>query len=398
MSENSKKVQSNIYAWVILGIAYLATVSTGIMMNKVAPAIPTLVEVFGINLSQVGLLVSVYAFTSVLLAIPAGLLISRYGQKTIGILAFLTLIFGSILGANSNTFNMMLISRMLEGLGSAFIVVLAPAAIARRFSVEKVGMPMGIWSTATPVGGFIALAYIPDLIDNFGWKTVWWGASAFTLIALVSFVILYKPLHGDKIKQDTNADMMANLRAILKNKNIWIGGIVMMSFAFVIMPIVTYYPTFLTLYKGFDLGAAGFMVGLISLAILPSSPLIGWFSDLIGSRKKVVIAGFLILLPLFPILFHVSGWLIPLFMILIGIGVAAVPTPMFAAATDLVGDVKLSGLAMAVLTMGLNLGIVFGAPIFGALVDSKGWNMAAYIFTPFAILGIVMAVYSKKLK
>jgi MFS family permease len=85
-------------------------------------------------------------------------------------------------------------------------------------------------------------------------------------------------------------------------------------------------------------------------------------------------------------------------MILLGVGVASIPTPLYAAVPDLVVDVKMVGLGMAVLTIGLNLGTVIGAPVFGALADSVGWNPAAYIFAPFALLGILISILNKKLR
>ena len=398
MRKNSTAVKTHKHAWIILAIVYLATVSSGIMMNKVSPSIPILLAVFGINLSQAGLLMSVYALTAVLLAIPAGILINKIGHRTTAVLALLFLIIGSVVGAVSDSFALLLISRMLEGVGSALIVVLGPALIAMWFPPENSGTPVGIWSTATPVGGFIALTFIPSIIGSFGWKSVWWAAAGVTVIALLFFVVFFKTLPGGVEIQESKAEQAANLKKLYANKSIWLAGLVIMCFTLVLVPLVTYYPTFLTEHKGFDLGLAGFMVGLISLATIPFSPLAGWLSDLIGSRRKVVIVGFLIMLPLFATLFSVSGWLIALYMILIGVGVASIPTPLFAAVPDLMGDVRMVGFGMAVLTIGLNLGTVISAPIFGALVDSVGWDTAAHIFAPFAVVGILVSVMNKKLK
>jgi len=398
MSEISIKPQTKKYAWVILAIVYAASVSSGMMMNKVSPSIPIMLDTFGINLSQAGLLMSVFAFTAVLLAIPVGILISRLGQRTTAVIAFSALILGSVIGAVSESFSLLLFSRMLEGVGAALLSVLAPAMIAMWFPPETSGTPVGIWSTAIPVGGFLSLTFIPEFIESHGWQYVWWGVAAISLMVMVCFLIFFKPLPGVEANQESSAEQIANLRKLFKNKSIWLAGLTIMCFTLVIMPVVTYYPTFLTENKGIDLNTAGFLVGLISLATLPFSPLAGWFSDRIGSRKVVVIAGFLIMLPIFASLFSVSGWTITMYMILLGVGVASIPTPLYAAVPDLVVDVKMVGFGMAVLTIGLNLGTVIGAPVFGALVDSVGWNTAAYIFAPFALLGILISILNKKLR
>ncbi|MCB0004257.1 MAG: hypothetical protein KDH86_17075, partial [Anaerolineae bacterium] len=49
------------YAWVVLGVVYLASVAAPLIQNKVPPIMPVIMEAFQINLGQAGLLMSVFA-------------------------------------------------------------------------------------------------------------------------------------------------------------------------------------------------------------------------------------------------------------------------------------------------------------------------------------------------
>ncbi len=69
------------YAWVILGVVYMASVAAPLIQNKVPPIMPVIMEAFQIGLSQAGMLMSVFAVTGFLLALPAGITSPAVGAQ-----------------------------------------------------------------------------------------------------------------------------------------------------------------------------------------------------------------------------------------------------------------------------------------------------------------------------
>jgi MFS family permease len=64
-----------------------------------------------------------------------------------------------------------------------------------------------------------------------------------------------------------------------------------------------------------------------------------------------------------------------------------IPTNIFAAGVEATGDERLSGMAMGVIQLGQNAGMLAGPLIFGALVESAGgWPVA------FASLAVLSAL------
>ncbi|MCB0228545.1 MAG: hypothetical protein KDH90_05345, partial [Anaerolineae bacterium] len=93
---STRSVPIQRYAWVVLGVVYLASVAAPLIQNKVPPIMPVIMEAFQINLGQAGLLMSVFAITGFLLALPAGILLQRWHFKATGLVALGFLVLGSL--------------------------------------------------------------------------------------------------------------------------------------------------------------------------------------------------------------------------------------------------------------------------------------------------------------
>lgn len=75
------------YAWVILFVVFLASVAAPLNMAKVPPLMPVLRDAFTLNLGQGGALMSVFAITGLILALPTGFIMQRFGPKTTRLIA-----------------------------------------------------------------------------------------------------------------------------------------------------------------------------------------------------------------------------------------------------------------------------------------------------------------------
>ncbi len=89
--------------------------------------------------------------------------------------------------------------------------------------------------------------------------------------------------------------------------------------------------------------------------------------------------------------FNITGAMIILWMVLMGVIAGAIPTATFAAVPEIMKQPALVGIGMAVVAVGQNLGQVLGGVIFGALVDSSGWIAAGIWMIPVLLLGFVTA-------
>ena len=402
LSQNQTNIIVPRFAWVILALAYLCSVNASIIMNKVAPLVPDLMATFNVSLSVSGYLMSVLGLTGLALSLPGGLIIQRLGVRKAGMIAFVCFVSGSALGALSGSYGLLLAGRVLEGFGNSLIWILSGAIIAMWFPPEKSGLPMGIWSTATPVGGFLTLNIIPALAERVGWEGIWWVTTGVSLVVMALFWLLIRPAPG--INEETPEagrvevphKILSDLYLTFTNKSVWLVTLTWFCFGMALTPLMTFYPTFLATEGGYSMARAGFLVGLFSIASIPSAPLAGWVSDVVDSRRWVLITGLLIFVPLIWFVFQVSGALIPVVMVLAGASFGLIATTVYAIAPIAMGNPRLAGMGIAMLAMGMNLAMLAAPPIFGRFVENLGWANAAYLFTPLAVLAIFLTLVNKK--
>lgn len=375
------------YAWVVLLVVFLISVAAPLNQFKVPPLMPVIMEAFQLDLSLAGMLMSVFALTGLVLALPAGIIIQRLGPKTAGLIAVGCLVLGSAWGALAPNATILLASRVVEGVGMGLIAVVGPASIALWFPREKQGTPMGIWATWVPVGSVLMYNIAPALGLSLGWQVVWWLGAGFALVTLILFGLLMRMPPATTEVGDAIADAPPKLGEALANKNIWLLALQFGCLNLVFIGFGTFFPTFLSDVRGYSLGQAAFIASLGTFVVLVASPLFGWLSDRIGSRKLFFTYPYILFAGLMALPFVVTGWTLYAFSFVLGILAGAVPTATFAAAPEVMGRPQLAGFGLAIVAVGQNLGMVIGPLMFGALVERIGWAGAGYALIPFCLLG-----------
>lgn len=391
--DQTKIVAVDKYAWVILFVAFLASVAAPLNQFKVPPLMPVLMDVFQLSLSQAGMLMSVFALTGLILALPAGVIMQKLGPKVTGLIAVGSLAVGSVVGLAASSAGLLLFSRTIEGIGMGLIAVVAPASIAMWFPREKQGVPMGLWATWVPVGSLIMYNLAPALATTFGWQAVWWFGAGFAAVTFVLYGLLMRVPPDVEAERTPVPGIPSNappkITEGFANRNIWLLALHFSCFAGAFLAFGTFYPTFLTTERGYPLVQAAFIASLSTMMILFSAPLAGWVSDRIGSRKLVYMIPFALVSIMFLFPFHLVGWQIPVFLVVQGLFMGAIPTATFAAVPEVLRKAQLAGIGMAVVMAGQNLGMFVGPVVFGGLVETIGWATAGYALIPVCVVGVV---------
>jgi len=378
------------YAWFVLAAVYLASIAAPFNQFKVPPILPTLLDRFGVSLSQGGLLMSTVALTGLILALPAGWVVQRLGSRVSGLIALACLAGGAILGALSPTFGVLAFSRILEGVGIGLMGVIAPATIAQWFPPQRQGAAMGIWATWVPVGSVLMYNLAPHFSQAYGWQFVWWGGAAFTLLTalLYGWIVRQPPQSENSPGQNTQP---LSFRQALAKRDIWLLGAAFACFNLVLVSIGTYYPTFLHEVRGYPLPQASFLSSIATLVILFSAPAAGWLSDRLNSRRLLIAVPFLAIAVLCLLPFKVVGWGIIVLMGVQGLLVGAIPTATFAAAPEVMEKPQWAGLGLAVVLFGQSIGQLIGPLAFGELVLRYDWFVAGLCLIPVSLLGFLSA-------
>lgn len=381
--------------WLILFSLLWASVSAPLNQFKVPPVLPILLQTFDLSGTQAGLLMSLFAATGLVVAIPAGLIFQRIGYRISGLLAVASVMAGSTIGALSHSTGTLLASRVIEGSGMSLLAVLAPSVIALWFPANQRGAAMGIWAAWLPVGAITMFLAAPSLALRWNWQGVWWFGCLFAAVGWILFFLFVKPPPGSGVPTSASPThhrfTVRDLTSALGNPDLWLISLVFFCFTFCVNAFSTWLPSFLYLSHGIALDKSSHLTATLPLLFMFMAPLGGWLSDRTGFRKTMCLSAVLC-----PLAALVGGEHILLLLITLGCLLGFVPTWIFLAGTKTVRDGRLGGIAMSALVVGLNMGMLLGPPFFGWVVESSGdWGLGFWALAPFSIAGAVAIKLTK---
>jgi len=379
----------SLAAWLVLAVLLLFSIAAPLNQFKVPPIMPILMEALGLSVSGAGLLMSVFAITGLFLALPSGLIYQKAGPRVTGLLAGGSILLGAVLGSLSQGSGALLTSRVIEGIGTSFMAVLAPAIIAQWFAAHRRGTAMGVWAAWVPVGNTSMLLLAPALAQAAGWRAVWWLGAGYALAVTLLYLAVVRPapaVPAERPMEPAAPALGVTSGQVLRSRTIWLLAGAFAALNAATIGLNTYLPTFLASQRGLPLAQAALIASIATLITIFSAPAGGVLSDRIGSRKKPYLVGFaaaIVLLPLIGVL-SVAG--VILLVIAQGALVGLIPTNIFAAAVEAAGDERQGGAAMAVIMVGQNAGMLLGPVVFGTLAETAGWPAA------FASLAVISAL------
>ena len=182
------KVSKNKNSLIIVIVAIFASYCVAFNLFKVASTSTLIMEAFNVNSQQVGSLVSVTGLVGLIFAIPSGALVMKFGTKAIGIFAVSCSFLGSVVGSFAPNFEILLVSRFLEGVSIGAIPTILPPIITENISSKKQSIFMGFFTCFAGVGQIIIFSLTNSLIDTqnpCSFTNVWHFSSIFIGISLV---------------------------------------------------------------------------------------------------------------------------------------------------------------------------------------------------------------------
>ncbi|UGX88815.1 MFS transporter [Phyllobacterium meliloti] len=359
-------------------------VVAALQVGKAAIAIPALRNDFHLNLGQAGWVMSIFALLAVVGGIPAGAATTRFGDRNLIVAGLLGIALGSAIGASTETFNILLAARVLEGTGLLFVVIAGSAILNRIAAAQDRDLVFAFWSCYMPAG--IALAILLGLAID-GWR-VFWFANA---IVACLFALLLQIL----VPKEKSPRAKPSLNTIAKNagKTVTSAGPLLLAMMFAMyglqfFALFSFLPVLLAERMGVSSTAAGMMtafaivtniLGNIGAGIALRHGVPRWLLLAVASAIMTMTG---------VAVFTLSGptWLIfSLCVVFSGVG-GCLPSAMMGAAPRAVPEAQLGAMSVGLVMQGSNLGQMIGPVVVGSLVDAVGWKAAAI---PVAIAGVI---------
>lgn len=381
-------------AWVVALVTIFAGVSLALVQNKVAPCMELLQGAFGIDMATAGWLSSLFSLVGVIIAIPAAVILNKWGPKRSGIVALVCAIVGSLIGLVFDSVPILMASRVIEGMGVGLIAVIGPALIASWFPEAKRGLPMSIWAVYQMGAQAVMFFMAGILTTNFGWQGMWIFGMVACVVALILYILCVKSPRPEDSFADVESEDVSIIEG-MKSPSTWIMAVVTLLFCVGCFGFVNWVATYWSSVPSIG-ESANMWVGYFSLAAVVAAIIMGAVLNHIKNRRVFGLAALVLygIVALFGLTLDNPAPLI-IFTIVYGFMDAGFPCVLWTMTAQTVKKPELAGVATGVVCIGFNLGILIGPPVIGAVADSFGWTAAGWAIAACCIAAAVLLLFVK---
>ena len=153
-----------------------------------SPLLPAIQKEFAMSFTQIGLFTGMYGLSALLLSVPGGILIKRFGEKRVLVVGLLVVILGLIMLSQAGSTGAAFGGRALWLLGyrPAFVCVMTGIALASPPSLRS--RSMGINGAITALAAVVGAPFGSAIGEDFGWRS---GMIAFAAMALLGVLVFF---------------------------------------------------------------------------------------------------------------------------------------------------------------------------------------------------------------
>lgn len=162
----------NSYKWILLANVMLGTFMAVLDATIVNVGLPKIMASFGVGIDKIEWVITAYMLALAVMLPTSGWLADKFGYKLIYFLGLLLFTLGSLMCGLSGNENMLIFSRIIQGLGGGMIQPLGMAIISREFPPEKRGIAIGFWVISAAASVSFGPLIGGYLIDNFSWPLI----------------------------------------------------------------------------------------------------------------------------------------------------------------------------------------------------------------------------------
>ena len=396
------------YRWVILGVVWLGYTSLWIQRLCIPPLAPFLREELYFTHTQIGLLMSTVALGALVIQLPSGWLVDRFGVRP---MLLICQVVGGIclLGMSRiNSSTSAIIFMFLVGLWCGGLTPVTTKGVMDWFPLKERATIMGLKQTGVNIGGVAMASTLPALALVWGWRSCFlFVATLVVACAVISFALYKNPPEKvtPPIAVSSNATSSRGLlREVLLTREVLCLSFGSLCIAIVEFGAITHLAVYLNEAMLFTVVVAGIGLAVLEGGGAFGKPLSGLLSDRVfgSSRRKPFILMAFVTCALCMVLIFITQtihvWsLLPILAIL-GLTAACWCGLWLTLVGEFAGREK-TGVATGFSTTIVTLGSSGGPFIFGYIVDLSGSYQPAWLLMAvFAAMCTILLFFVRESK
>lgn len=384
MGEEENRESINFLREKNLHIICAVTLMAVLGVSSVAPALPRVAEALRISTGQVGLLITVFTFPGVILTPFTGILADRIGRKIVLVPSLLLFAIAGVACAFAPSFEMLLWSRFLQGIGAASIGSINVTLIGDLYDgsrrTEAMGYNASILSIGTAsypaIGGALAI---------FGWNYPFLLPVLAVPVALAVVFGLNNP--EPKSTSSLKDYLNAAVESVLRPQALILFAASVITFILLYGAYLTFLPAFLHDRFGAATWQIGIILSTMSVVTAITSTQLKQLGERLGKRLLPAygFGAYAVSIAIMPLMPGTWFLLIPvsLFGVAQGMNIPAI-TNLLAGLVPM----EQRGAFMSINGMVLRLGQTLGPMIAGAFFAVIGLDGVFYASAVLAVLSL----------
>lgn len=366
-------------SWLKVLVLISGGVAVALQVGKVPVALPYLQEELGISLVQAGWIVSIFALVAAPFAAFLGMVANQFGHLRTAVFGLCLSAFSGLVGSTLWDGDLLLVSRVFEGMGYWLTATSVPFLIYRASSTADRASALAFWSLFLPTGSLIMMLISGLVLEVSNWRVLWILTSVLILIATTGIVWVGRGLP----KQTSDARLGDFRRMVLRIGPIFAALCFGLYAAFYFI-IAGFLPLIFIADEGFGSMAAALVGSGFVLMNIVGCLSAGWLNRK-GYQFSVLImigAGAASLLSVLVFNAALSVEVRILAALCTGGLAGLIPSSLFGLIPSLAGSVAAVSVMSGMLAQGSALGQLSGPPLAAAVVANAGdWHEA----TPFLV-------------
>src|SRR5712691_10926354 len=283
---NESETRAPAYRWIIEALIVVMLIVQVMAWLAPAPILSPIVTSLHIGMGQFGLIISIIALCIGIFSFLGGVLTERFGTLRTLLVGIWLLALAEVASGFSAGYGMLLLCRVVEGVGYGLMIG-PPAALVMEWFSEREWPYINTVNAMIAYLGIAALFVItPRVYHALGssWQST---LTCYGVTALIS-AILWTALGRERRRAETAghpAHSPSNLPEVLRMRGVILMSIALFGGLWVFQIYTSFLPEFFREYRGLGLEEASSLTGLLPLTGIFAAGLGGVANGIMGLRK-----------------------------------------------------------------------------------------------------------------
>lgn len=381
MSSETKKAEINQTgrAWVVAIIAIIASVLISVNSNKLPATSSLVIPALGIDTTSMSFLMSLNGYVGFVLAFVAASIIMKFGSRKTALMVLVCALIGAVVSAAAPTYELLVVGRLIEGVGYACIGTVIPVLISEWFPPNKRGVPMGVFSVWVPLGSMFIMGtsgFFFDAVDPATYRNVFWFVAVLLAVVVVAWMLAVRDPEVSYLEESSEpAAEKPKVSEGFKSLSCWIAMIAFAAFSLGTACVMNFETLYMVQTMGMDQATANGTLNIANVCVVIGGIVIGFVMNKVTSntgRLAILTVGAAVQAVGFALAYTVSGALLTPWLVMFGLANGVVPAIFFTMVAEIAPRPQLASVSSTLMSLGQCVGGILFAFV-GAIVSSAGW-------------------------